>query len=82
MRRGLENSSNIVASLSDEYEKHVRSEMAARVMTALEDGERDPDRLNRTRTVRLPAVHAYRRSEASCQSRKYGSREGLPPRAG
>jgi len=32
-------------SPSGDYEKHVRSEMAARVMTALEDGERDPDRL-------------------------------------
>ena len=29
-------------SPSDDYEKHVRSEMAARVMTAMEMGERDP----------------------------------------
>jgi hypothetical protein len=32
-------------SPSEDYEKHVRGEMAARVMAALENGERDPDQL-------------------------------------
>ena len=42
VRRRLGVLRTAVLSPSEDYEKHVRSEMAARVMTAMEMGERDP----------------------------------------